>query len=168
MMVGFHILGWTSTSSFPGAGHPAGSDSRRRDRRFPGLLHRLQQDPLVHRHAGRHAHLPRTDGKHAAGPVRRAFRQRLPAISAGFIPDFSDFGFLKAAGSRAAVSLAVDAVESSAPRADLRKHPALDARQRAGHGDRTIRAFPGKNAIFAILMLASATCSPRTRACPTC
>ena len=64
------------------AGHPTGAYSRRRDRRFSGLLHRLQQDPLVHRDARRHADFSRTDRQHAAGPVCRAFRQRASSRSA--------------------------------------------------------------------------------------
>ena len=59
------------------------------DRRGAGLLRRLLQDPVLHRHAGRHAGLPRPDAGAAAGPVGRPVPGRFQLLSSGFIPDFS-------------------------------------------------------------------------------
>ena len=69
------------------AGRAGGLPAARRvDRRVAGLLDRLCRDPVVHRHAGRHAGVPRRHPVPAGRPVHRAFpaelqpgQQRVPA-----------------------------------------------------------------------------------------
>ena len=71
------------------------------------------------------------------GPFAKGFQ----SISAGFIPDFSDFGILKASDGEdqffwLSMLIGVDRRRA----ADLHQHAPMDARQRAGDGDRAVRA----------------------------
>ena len=51
-----------------------------------GLFRRLQQDPVLYRHAGGHADLPGPDRQHAAGTVRRTLPAAVPGHQCGLHP----------------------------------------------------------------------------------
>ena len=74
-----------------------------------GLLHRLQQDPVVHRNARRHADLPRAHREHAAGPIRRTVREGVPVDQRRLHPGLQRLRAPQGAARRTAVLLAVDA-----------------------------------------------------------
>jgi hypothetical protein len=59
---------------------------RRRDRRRAGLVRRVPAHPVVHRHARRHARVQGARARAAAGRVRRALPDDLPAPQLGLHP----------------------------------------------------------------------------------
>ena len=65
------------------------SSSARADRRGAGLFRRLFQDPVLHRHAGRHAGVPGPDARAAAAASRSGRSRSRSSSWPGFIPDFA-------------------------------------------------------------------------------
>ncbi len=122
---------------------------RHRDWRIARLVRRQLPHPGLHRHAGRHADLSRSDDCHAVGPQSRPVPGILPGLSNGYVPDFLG---LHGAGRDQPVC-------ACCRRCGHSHHPLVQLAARAswkqehGMAEEPIELFYGRNVIIAVAFL---------------